>query len=341
MIRRVVCAVTAVGAVACGGAARRATLSVDDYAAYRRFRTAPTLEQKLARSYDYLRTNREGGYHAEVSRWLSLAAARYVDRAWEDPARLDAFLALVPSGPFARRAAERAVELKLSEEYRRRGDRAFDERVARLEQRLAVAEAGRRELIGGIASWARRLAGIRTWGGRTSELDSDLIYAYRLAEPAARCDDDTCTKTLNVTYDVPEGKVQSERQAIYDVVLRLTKGGVSAAWITGPELFTRLGEAVRVAAIAPADMVGRAEAIGQAAQMLALAVEPVLPAAHCTSEAVSPVVLRRVCDGVELRVISALEPSEEDRVVIEPLPARNGGGPSRSDTERAPDDAGP
>ena len=100
--------------------------------------------------------------------------------------------------------------------------------------------------------------------------------------------------------------------------MRMEKGGVRAAWITGPELFTRLGEAVRVAAISPTDLVARAEAIGQATQVIASAVEAVLPASRCAAEAVSPVVLHRVCDGVELRVVSAMELAEEDRIVVEP-----------------------
>jgi hypothetical protein len=111
----------------------------------------------------------------------------------------------------------------------------------------------------------------------------------------------------------------SAREAVYDVGLRLDRdGGVRGAVITGPELFTRIGEAVRVAAVSTTDLVGRAEAIGQATQVLAFAVEPALPASRCAAEAVSPVVLHRVCDGVELRVISALDLSEEDRIVVEP-----------------------
>jgi hypothetical protein len=167
----------------------------------------------------------------------------------------------------------------------------------------------------------RRIAGIRSWGGRTSELDHEFIYAYRLSAPFARCAESTCSKVVTVTYAVPEGGTQSPREALYEVGLRLERGGVAAAWITGPELFTRLGEAVGVQAVA-SDFIGRAEAIGQATSLVALAVEPLMPSARCSAESVSPVVLRRVCDGIELRVIAATELGEEDRVVVEPVRQR-------------------
>jgi hypothetical protein len=311
----------------CAELGHRAIDSVDDYASYRRFRVAPTVEQKLGASADYLRHNPEGSHREEVLRWQRHTEVGYVVRAWDDPARLQAFIDAVPSGRYSGRAAERLVELELQQESSLRSTHAFDRKVAQIEARLSKAESGRRDLLRGVVGWARRLSKIRGWGHRISELDDDLIFAFRLDHPGARCDGETCTKTVSVVYDVPEGKTQSKREAIYDVGMRLEHGGVRAAWITGPELFTRIGEAVRVAAVSPTDLGGRIEAIGQATQMLALAVEPALPAARCAVDPVSPVVLRRLCDGVDLRVVSALELGEEDRILIDPAPDTAPGGP--------------
>ncbi len=291
---------------------------------------APTVLSKLAASFDYLHANPRGSYRAEVFRFRLQAEPGYVARAWDDPSRLQAFLRAVPTGRYAESAAERLVELQLTSEYRVRRERAFTEKVTQIERGLATAEAGRRKLVRSVATWVRRLAAMRAWGRRMSEQSDELIYAYRLEEPGARCEEGTCTKTISVSYDVPEGKLQSARQAIFDVGMRLDHGGVSAAWLTGPELFTRIGEALRVGAVDPADLVGRAEAIGQSTQVIALAVEPVLPAARCAVDAISPVVLRRVCDGVDLRVVSALEASEEDRIIVEPSLGADAEGP-RSD----------
>jgi hypothetical protein len=317
MMRFAIVALTLFFLAGCAEMGRRATVSVDEFASYRRFRVSPTVEQKLAASVDYLRDNPGGSYRPEVARWLRHAEMGYVVRAWDDAPRLRAFLAAVPSGAYSSRAAERLVELELTEEYQQKSARAFDAKVAAIEARLAKAESGRRELLRGVVGWARRLSRLRDFGKRISELDDELIFAFRLDPPAARCEGDLCTKTVSVAYDVPEGKAQSAREAVYDVGMQLEHGGLRAAWITGPELFTRIGEAVRVAAVAPTDLGARIEAIGQATQMIALAVEPALPASRCAVDPVSPVVLRRVCDGVDLRVISAAELGEEDRISIQ------------------------
>jgi hypothetical protein len=207
----------------------------------------------------------------------------------------------------------------MTRSYRATQEGAFDESVTKIEEKLRTAETGRRALVADTVRWVRRIAGIRSWGGRTSELDHEFIYAYRLSAPFARCTESACAKVVTVSYAVPEGGAQSSREAVYEVGLRLERGGVAAAWITGPELFTRLGEAVGVSSVSSDDFVARAEAIGQATSLVALAVEPLMPAQRCAAESVSPVVLRRVCDGIELRVVAATELGEEDHIIVEPI----------------------
>ncbi len=314
-------AIAAVALSSCAEIERRTTSSPDEYVQYRRFRVARTVERKLAASYDYLNRHPQGAWRDEIEKWFSLAEPAYVKVAWDDPSRLRLFLKVVPDGADSGKAVERLVELEMTEEFRARGERAFEAHANELEHRLATAEANRRAFVSGVGGWVRRIAAIRKWGGRTSELDSDFVYAYRLTEPAARCDEDGCIKTVSQPYDIPEGKTQSSRVAVYDVGLQLAHGGVQGAWITGPDLFTRLGEAVRVAAVPETDLVARAEAIGQATQLIALSVERVLPAARCSADAVSPVVLHRACDGVDLQVVSAVNLGEEDRIIVEPVTA--------------------
>lgn len=305
--------------VACTPLGQRAAMSVDEYADYRRFRVASSVEAKLGASYEYLRHNPRGYYRDEVSSWFSHEQPTYVDRSWNNPAFLRAFLAQVPAGPESERASRRLTELEMTRAYRATQEDAFDESVTKIEEQLRIAETGRRALVADAVRWVRHIAGIRTWGGRTSELDHEFIYAYRLSPPFARCTESTCTKVVTVSYAVPEGGAQSSREAVYEVGLRLERGGVAAAWITGPELFTRLGEALGVTSVESGDFVARAEAIGQATSLVALAVEPLLPAQRCAAESVSPVVLRRVCDGLELRVVAATELGEEDHVIVEPV----------------------
>jgi hypothetical protein len=303
----------------CAPIGERAVMSVDEYAEYRRFRVAPTLEAKLGAGYEYLRRNPRGARRTEVAAWFSREEPRYVDRGWNDSERLKAFLAEVPGGPESDRASRRLTELEMTGLYRSKEEKAFDEKVTHIEATLQTAEAGRRALVADLVRWIRRIASIRSWGGRTSELDHEFIFAYRLSEPAARCRDDGCSKIVTVRYAVPEGKAQSPREALYEVGLKLERGGVRGAWISGPELFARLGEAVGVRAVSSDSFVARAEAIGQSTSLVALAVEPLMPAARCAAESVSPVVLRRACDGVELRVVIGLDLGEEDRIVVDPI----------------------
>lgn len=313
-------ALSALLVAGCGPLAQRTVMRVDEYAEYRRFRVAPSVEAKLGASYEYLRRNPRGYYRSEVTAWFSREEPTYVDRSWNQPPSLRAFLAEVPAGPESDRASRRLTELEMTSAYKKKQEGAFDEHVTRIEEKLRMAEVGRRTLVTEAVRWVRRLAAIRSWGRRTSELDHEFIFAYRLSAPFARCNDDGCTKLVTVPYAVPEGGAHSSREAVYEVGLRLERGGVTAAWITGPELFTRLGEAVGVRAVASNDWVARAEAIGQTTSLVALAVEPLLPSTRCSAESVSPVVLRRVCDGVELRVVAATELGEEDRVFVEPSP---------------------
>ncbi len=324
-------AVMALSSTACADALERATVSPHEFAAYRRTRLADTLEGRLSASSDYLGRYPDGAYRAEVAAWFRREGPRYVQQAWNDLPHLRAFVAAVPKGASADRAWSRIQELSLTAEFREAREREQDVRARSMETRLESADVARRRFVAGVVAWARRVASIRSFGGRTSELDPDFLVAYRLVAPGARCTNDGCTKTISMGYAVPEGKAQSAREASYSVKLRLERGGVAAAWITGPALFTRLGEAVRLAAVSPKDWVGRAEAIGQAVQILALAVEPALPASRCTAEPVSPVVLRRVCDGVDLRVVSALSDAEDDQIVVEPTrdDARASGASSR------------
>ena len=324
----VVLGALAVASAGCADAVQRAAVPVTEYADYRQFCVSETAESKLGAGYRYLKTYPEGTYRPEVQGWLARASAAYVKSAWNDPVRLQAFVDEVPSGPNTDRAVVRLVQLTVKDEYRSERERKLDEHALALIERVAAAEQGRRELVVGLAGWARRLAALRNFGAAASELGTDFTYHYSLTEPAARCTDTDCAKTIAVSYAVPEGKAQSDRQAIYDVGLRLDSGVVRAAWITGTELFTRIGEAVSVGAVSNTDLVARAEAIGQATQVIALAVESSLPESRCAVEPVSPVVLHRRCDGVELRVVSAVEAGEEDRIIIAPIRATKPAAPS-------------
>jgi len=46
---------------------------------------------------------------------------------------------------------------------------------------------------------------IDTWGERTSHLDSETLYAWRIEPPGARCVDDRCARSVRLAFSLPGG----------------------------------------------------------------------------------------------------------------------------------------
>jgi hypothetical protein len=290
-----------------------------DYEQYRRTRVAPTLEQRLTASFRYLRERSDGRWRAQVAAWFKHAEASYYAGATNSIARLEAYLAALPNGPHASSAAERLVELRLAEEYRRRRERRLLDEAREVEAKLGDAARMRGEFLSAFKSWVARLAAVRNFGVRTHELDHELIYEFRLREPAGRCATDLCTKALSFPYAIPEARRQAPRRAFLDVLLVLDDGAVVAARLAGPELWSRIGEALALGPVPPSAIQARTEAIARVVQVVSGAVEPVLPAVRCAVEAVSPVVLARECDGVRLEVLAAPSAEHDDYLEVRPV----------------------
>jgi hypothetical protein len=314
----------------CAEVQRRNLASMPDYEAYRRYRLASALMTKLSASYDYLYRHPTGRWRSEVQSWFRPAQDAYLEAAWDDLDRLRRFLSAVPDGPPARRAASRVVELELQVAYRERKEREFSARVSRIDARLAAARQGRQKLVRQMVEWTKLLASIRRWGVRTHELPHELIYAFRLTPPEGRCGDSRCIKPLMLAYAIPEAKAQSDRVALLDVVIDLDRGGVQRIVLTGPDLFTRLGEALLLRPILPTDVRGRTEALIRARQLVEVSVEPAMPGSRCAVEPISPILFHRRCDGTELRLIVASEAEEEDRLEVRALTAADEAHPGGS-----------
>jgi hypothetical protein len=124
---------------------------------------------------------------------------------------------------------------------------------------------------------------------------------------------------LSLRYAIPEAGGLGQREAVFDIALGLEDGGVARAEIVGPELFSRLGEAIALRPITPDTALARTEALSRVSQLLEVVVESHLPQRDCAEEAISPVVLDRKCRGLRLRMVAAMLPEEEDRIYVEPL----------------------
>lgn len=303
-------------------ASRQITAGVGDYNQYRRVRTAHTVEDRLAQAWQYLEEYPQGRWSGQVRAWFKPAEQRYFKSVHNNPDRLRMYLDAMPDGPHAKQAAERITELELAEQYRKRNDARFLASARAVEKRLAHADAMRHKLVEQFSNWSRRLAMIRSFGKPTEDLPAAFIFPWRLDKPEARCVGDICKKTLTISYAIPSHKKLEPREAIFDVrVLLDDEGRVTRAVITGPGLFSRVGEAVQLGPVPPDSLRARAEAIGRSVQVVSSAVAHAMPSPRCGRPAVSPVVLSRQCDGVRFDMIAATTPGEEDRIVVRPAPA--------------------
>jgi hypothetical protein len=161
---------------------------------------------------------------------------------------------------------------------------------------------------------------VRSFGQPTSALDPQFLVAWRLTAPEAHCVGSRCTKTLYLDYAIPEARRIAGRQAVFDVVVGLERGGVARVALTGFELWSRLGEAAELHPIPAGDVMARAQAIADVLGILQPIVDQAFPPDRCTRPAVAPVVLLRECDGLRLRVV-APEIPESDCIEVEPTHA--------------------
>lgn len=309
-------------AVLCAGCAvgTQLTAGPKDYNLYRRVRLARTLETKLGASWRYLRAEPEGRWAGPVRGWFEPAERRYFVRAHDNIDRLKMYLQAMPNGPHAKQVAERITELELAYQNRRRHERRVLGHAEAVERKLAEAEAGRHRLIQGYTRWVRRIASIHSFGRETDALSGNFIYHWRLEPPGAHCVEQRCTKTVTETYTIPGPKHLTKHEVIYDVTLLLDRQGmVSQAMISGPALFSRVGEASLLRPVAPGDREARAEAIARTARITQAAVQGPMPASRCARQPTSPIVVLRQCGGLRFEMIAALKPDQDDRVVVRPV----------------------
>lgn len=304
----------------CGGPGRQVGARMDDYEAYRRIRTAETLEQKLARSESYLRSQPEGRWRDDIREWYLETEQQYFERARGDASRLRRYLETLPRGPNATVASAELAEIEEAKSQRSREERAFVQYAQDIEDELHEASDNRRRLVREYARWIRLISAVRSFSKPTSELGPDFIFAFRNSDAPVRCGLTRCVRALSIKYAIPDKGRQSPRQAVMDVVIDIDPetGGVTAARLTGPDLFSRVGEAIQRTPVRPSDLQARAEAIGRAVQLAGDLASQSMPADRCGKDPIAPVVVERECDGARLEMVAAPSAEEEDRIEIRP-----------------------
>lgn len=304
------------------GCASLPTLSErpEEYHLYRAARVAPTEEQRLRAAQRYLREYPRGAHRKQLERWFVRAEEEYYLRAFRRLPELYAYAEALPDGPHiaevkARIEAIRAQRRRKSEHAERE-----DQKIAATQERLTEADAARRALVGTFKDWVARLAKIQTFGEPTSELDHETIFAFRLSQPAGVCQGERCRKVLELEYEVPGERELVSRAAVLEVELELEAGVLRRARLAGPELWTRLAEALSLQPLPTPSPEQRQDAINRAALLVRGVLEPVLPAQECDRKAEPPGVLERSCRGLRARMSAGQSAAEDDFVEFEPAP---------------------
>ncbi|HEY3255537.1 MAG TPA: hypothetical protein VGJ91_16375 [Polyangiaceae bacterium] len=319
-MKALVFVVVLLGTLSCASTAR-ITGDFSEYRSYREFRVATTVEARLGAAQRYLHDYPKGDYRAEVQGWFVPAESRYFKLAWDTLPRLRAYLDAMPHGPHAEAAAERITELESRRLFADRREQRLLGHAREIESRLARAADQRRGFVHELSRLTELLGATRSFGEPTSELDPALLHRLRERPPPLHCESDQCQKVFSFSYAVPEDQVLTERAIDVSLQIRLDRGMVQELSLSGPELLTRVAEAISVRAVPPLNAQASAEALGQALEIVSGALDTPLPRARCEVEAVSPVVLERRCDGVRMLVVAGTEPGAPDRLIVQREPS--------------------
>lgn len=304
------------GATACGFDGRGVVASSAEYELYRQTRVSPTLEGRLGSAWEYLQRYPSGEFRADVRVWFQRAEADYFVYAGPSRTRLRRYLVVLPDGPHAGEARVRLAELEQAALVAEQKEALVLERARAVGERLQRADIARKQFLELAAGWVQRFAEPQKSRPRAL-VDDDFVRVFRDEPPAAVCAEQRCVKQLTMSYSIPDAGKMSDRVAVFDVILTFVGDGVVRAELMGPDLFSRLGEAAQRLAVPVDDGQRRAEAIGATEQLMTGVLEAHFPKTKCAGAPVSPVVLERICEGVRVQVIAALEVGSEDRVVIE------------------------
>jgi hypothetical protein len=291
----------------------------EEYRLFRASRVAPTQEERLTAAYRYLREVPGGRRTRELRRWFDVEEERYFLAAFERLPRLYAYRKALPAGPHIEDVNSRIAALEARRQRRSARVSEEDERIAATQARLVRADAQRRAFVATFKDWTMRLTKIKSFGEPTSELNDDTIFAFRLSPPRGACRADDCRKLLQLSYEVPGERELVARVAVMEIELGLHRGLLKRAGVAGPELWTRLAEALSLRLLPNPSPEERADAVNRSSMLVRALLEPTFPAARCEVAAAAPVVIERKCDGLSVRMLAGATATDDDGIEIAPI----------------------
>jgi hypothetical protein len=288
----------------------------EEYRLFRASRVAPTLEERLNAADRYLHEVPRGPHVSSVRAWFDKEEERYYLAAFNRLSNLYAYAAALPRGPHIEDVKSRITALEIRRSAPSKRDKEEDARIAETQARLVDADAQRRAFVAVFKDWTARLTKIQTFGEPTSELADETIFAFRLSDPRGSCQGDTCRKLLQLSYPVPGQRELVERAAILEIQLDLERGLLARARLGGPELWTRLAEALSLTPLPNPTPEERVDAVNRASLLVRALLEPRFPAAECDVHAEAPVVVERSCRGLHAKMVAGQNTTDDDSIEI-------------------------
>ncbi len=291
----------------------------EQYHLYRAARIAPTLEERLRAADRYLHEVPGGPHTRQLRNWFGPTEEKYFLSGFNRLANLYAYEAALPRGPHIEDVKSRIAALELKRARRVTTQTDEDARIVATQARLADADSKRRAFVATFKDWTARLIKINTFGQPTSELGDETIFAFRLSEPRGSCQGDSCKKLLQLSYDVPGERELMARAALLEIQLDLDRGLLQRARLAGPELWTRLAEALSLRPLPSPTPEERADSVNRALMLVRALLEPALPAGECPDTPTAPpIVLERTCRGLRARMSAAPSAADDDSLEIAP-----------------------
>jgi len=290
----------------------------EHYQLYRAARVAPTLEARLQAASRYLHEVPDGPHQRQLRHWFGPTEERYFLASFSRLPNLYAYREALPNGPHIEDVRSRIALLEAKRAHLVLRAEDENDRIAATQGHLREVDAQRRAFVTTFKEWTARLTKITTFGEPTSELADETIFAFRLSEPRGACHGDSCRKLLQLSYEVPGERELVKRAALLEVQLELERGLLQRARLAGPELWTRLAEALALRPLPNPTPEERADAINRSLLLVRALLEPLLPAAECEVAPQAPAVLERKCHGLSARMLSGQTATDDDSIEIAP-----------------------
>jgi hypothetical protein len=291
------------------------TSSPDDYDAYRSIRLQESLLLRLGAAWAYLREQPDGAYRSEVEHWFQGADERFLVRHWDDMSNLERYLAALPDAPRVGIVEARLQHLRALRQMVRDEDAAFLAAEEARQKSLDAAKQSRSAFVRSLTSWAQTLGTSTDFGKPRESWDPEVVTVLNEA-PALACNEQVCTKSLMLGFDVPQKQGLETRAVDFSLQYHFAEGRLTTAVLSGDHLFDRLAEAATARSVESSDLQARAEALGVATQLLSMALAVGFAEPACEREAIAPVLVARECGGRAAYVIAAESDAELDRVVV-------------------------